>query len=81
MSYNPNAQKSRTRMTVKVSTDDGMTWPESEWMLLDALQSRGYSCLTSVDRKTLGILYESSQADMVFQLLPIPRHLLRKKIR
>lgn len=78
---NPNAQKSRTRMTVKVSTDDGMTWPEPEWMLLDVLQSRGYSCLTSVDRKTLGILYESSQADMVFQRLQIPRHLLRKKIR
>lgn len=78
---NPNAQKSRTRMTVKMSADDGMTWPESEWMLLDALQSRGYSCLTSVNRNTLGILYESSQADMVFQLLPIPRHLLRKKIQ
>ena len=29
--------------------------------------SWGYSCLTMVDRKTVGILYESSQAHMTFQ--------------
>ena len=58
-------------MTVRASFDDGETWPSDRWLLLDEFRSRGYSCLTSVDRRTLGILYEGSQADMVFQLLPV----------
>lgn len=68
---NPNAEKARTHMTVRASFDEGETWPSDRWLLLDEFRSRGYSCLTSVDRRTLGILYEGSQADMVFQLLPV----------
>jgi sialidase-1 len=75
---NPNARTARTHMTVKTSTDDGRTWPADHWLLLDELRSRGYSCLTSVDSRTLGILYEGSQADMVFQLIPL-RDLLRPR--
>ena len=65
---NPNIQDGpRRKTTIKVSFDNGLTWPENYWMLLDEGSSRGYSCLTSIDEKTIGILYESSQADLVFQ--------------
>ncbi|WP_277345467.1 sialidase family protein [Maribellus sediminis] len=68
---NPNSKTSRDHMTIKVSLDDGMTWPEKYWILLDAGKGRGYSCLTSIDEQTIGILYEGSQADMVFQKISL----------
>jgi len=65
---NPNIQDGpRRKTTIKLSFDNGLTWPENYWMLMDEGNSRGYSCLTSIDEKTIGILYESSQADLVFQ--------------
>ena len=36
-------------------------------MLLDEGTGRGYSSLVMVDDETVGILYESSQANLVFQ--------------
>jgi sialidase-1 len=36
-------------------------------MILDEWNSFGYSCITSVDEDTIGILYEGSGAHMVFQ--------------
>jgi sialidase-1 len=68
---NPNTKTSRKHLTIKVSVDDGLTWPQEHWLLIDELNSRGYSCITSVDENTIGILYESSQADMVFQKFSI----------
>lgn len=64
---NPNSKTDRNRMTIKVSLDGGATWPEKYWMLLDEKSGRGYSCLTSIDEQTIGILYEGSQADLTFQ--------------
>lgn len=64
---NPDSKTTRHRMTIKVSYDDGKTWVNSKKILLDEGKSRGYSCLTSIDNNTIGILYESSMADMVFQ--------------
>jgi len=71
MFSNPNSKTGRNHMTIKVSFDDGQTWPEKNWLLLDELKSRGYSCLTSIDENTIGILYEGSQADLVFQKIPV----------
>jgi sialidase-1 len=68
---NPNSKKVRNHITLKVSFDEGETWPQEHWILLDEGRSRGYSCLTSVDEQHIGILYESSQADMVFQKIPL----------
>lgn len=68
---NPNSKTARTHMTIKISYDDGKTWSVNNKILLDEEKSRGYSCLTSVDNNTIGILYESSQADMVFQTVKI----------
>lgn len=64
---NPDSKTLRHHMAIKVSYDDGLTWPVSKKILLDEWKSRGYSCLTSIDNDTIGILYESSQSDMVFQ--------------
>jgi sialidase-1 len=68
---NPDSKTARKNMTIKVSYDDGATWVDSKKILLDEGKSRGYSCLTSVDNHTIGILYESSQADLVFQTIQL----------
>lgn len=68
---NPNTKKGRHHTTIKVSFDDGDTWPEEYWLLLDEQNNRGYSCLTSIDEHTIGILYEGSQADMTFESIPL----------
>ncbi len=63
--------KPRRRMTIKLSTDQGMTWPKRHHLLLDEWPSAGYSCLTAIDERTLGILYEGSRAHLVFQRIPL----------
>jgi sialidase-1 len=68
---NPNTKKGRHHTTIKVSFDDGETWPEKQWLLLDEGDNRGYSCLTSLNEQTIGILYEGSQADMTFENIPL----------
>ena len=64
---NPNDLYRRRNMTVKLSFDEGNTWPEKYHTLIDEGQGRGYPSLTSIDEQTIGILYEGSQADLVFQ--------------
>jgi len=68
---NPDSKVLRHRMTIKISEDDGMTWSKDKKILLDEMKSRGYSCLTSIDENTIGIVYESSQADLVFQTIKL----------
>lgn len=70
---NPNSKYSRIKQTIKVSFDDGNTWPEEYWMELDEGRGAGYSCLTSIDDDHIGILYEGSQAHMTFQKVNINR--------
>ena len=65
---NPNSKQRREKMTVRMSLDGGQTWPRS--ILLDQ-KGGAYSSLAMVDEKTLGILYESSVADMVFQKIKL----------
>ena len=68
---NPASTSKRNNITLKVSYDGGNSWPEEKQILLDEYSGRGYSCITSVNDSTLGILYESSQADMVFQTVSL----------
>lgn len=63
---NPNNYGKRDKLTLKVSFDEGMTWPEEHWILFDQYRSAGYSCITSIDENSIGILYESSQSDLAF---------------
>lgn len=67
---NPASKKKRRRMTVRVSFDDGLTWPSENSLLLDS-EGGAYSSLVMIDNATLGILYESSVADLVFQRIPL----------
>lgn len=68
---NPNSKYKRIKQTIKVSLDEGLTWPERYWIELDEGGGAGYSCLTSVDENRVGILYEGSQAHMTFQSIDI----------
>ena len=68
---NPNTTKDRKNMTIKASFDGGWTWKESNQLLLDEDYGWGYSCLTMIDKETVGILYESSVAHMTFQAVKL----------
>ena len=69
---NPNASsRPRRKITIKLSRDSGVTWPVKHHLLLEANPSAGYSCLTMIDKKTVGILYEGGTAHMVFQRIPL----------
>lgn len=68
---NPNTTRGRHHITIKASLDNGLTWSPSQQVLLDEGESWGYSCLTLIDKETIGILYESSVAHMTFQTVKI----------
>jgi sialidase-1 len=68
---NPDSKTLRQHMTIKVSYDDGASWQTDKKILLDEWKSRGYSCMTGIDAETIGIVYESSQCDLVFQQVKI----------
>ena len=63
---NPNHKSKRRNMTVRMSLDDGKTWPKH--VVLDR-DGGAYSSLVMVNRDTLGILFESSRADLIFQTI------------
>lgn len=68
---NPNDTKNRHSITIKASLDSGVTWLPENQLLLDAGWGWGYSCLTMIDKETVGILYESSVAHMTFQAIKL----------
>lgn len=61
----------RRRMTLRASTDLGMTWPAVNQLLLDEGQSAGYPSLSMIDESTVGILFEGSRAHMTFMRIPL----------
>ena len=68
---NPNTVKGRDHITIKASLDKGLTWLPEHQLLLDEDSGWGYSCLTMIDKETIGILYESSVAHMTFQAVKL----------
>lgn len=66
---NPNTVEGRYNTTLKKSTDNGNTW--SEGLLLDGEKNFGYSCITSVDKNTIGVLWEGSRNQLVFRLIDV----------
>ena len=68
---NPATEKGRYNMTIKASTDDGASWPEPYQLLLDEGTGWGYSCLTFIHDNEVGILYEGSVGNLVFQIIPL----------
>ena len=68
---NPDSTRGRNHIMIKASPDRGLTWPKEHRLLLDEENGAGYSCLSMIDDQTVGILYESSQAHMTFQRIPL----------
>ena len=68
---NPNTTRGRNHITIKASLDGGLTWLPEHQLMLDEGEGWGYSCLTMIDRETIGILYESSAAHMTFQAVKL----------
>ena len=74
---NPHSQESRTHQTIQVSLDDGLTWPKKYHLLLDEGQGRGYPSITRIDDQHIGIVYEGSQSDLVFERISLDELLKR----
>lgn len=68
---NPATDKGRNTITIKASLDNGNSWPSQHHLLLDEGTGWGYSCLTMINEEEVGILYESSVANMTFQIIPL----------
>ena len=68
---NPDSSVKRKDITIKLSLDGGLTWPAAHQVVLDEGYGWGYSCLTMIDESTVGILYESSVANIIFQAVPL----------
>ena len=67
---NPNSKTERNHITIKSSFDLGITWPLENQIELYEDNTYGYSCLSLVDDKHLGILYEGEK-ELYFQKIPI----------
>ena len=67
---NPNTSSGRYNMTIQSSMDGGVSWQQSNQLLIDERMCFGYSCLTKIDANTIGILYEGTQ-DLYFVQVPV----------
>ena len=67
--FNPNDSDKRVHHSIRCSHDEGMTWPEV--LEVDEGQGAGYSCMVSVDNETIGVIYEGSGANLVYQQIKI----------
>ncbi|MGI9239532.1 MAG: exo-alpha-sialidase [Verrucomicrobiales bacterium] len=66
---NPAQTRGRQRMTIKVSDDEGMTWPEKWHTLIDEGPTM-YSCMTLVGDDHIGLFYEAP-SEIYFVRVPI----------
>jgi len=69
--FNPNDQFKRIKHTIKCSDDEGNTWPQEWWLEVDEGKGAGYSCMVSIDNDTIGVLYEGSGANLIFQRIKV----------
>jgi sialidase-1 len=67
---NPATTTGRYNMTIKGSTDLGESWQPGHQLLYDERYSYGYSALTPIDEKTIGVLYEGVR-DLYFLRIPV----------
>lgn len=67
---NPDSKTDRNHMTIKASLDGGLTWPMEYQVLLNSESGYGYSCMSMVDSKTIGIVYEGVK-ELYFQKIPV----------
>jgi len=74
---NPHSQKNRTHQSIQVSYDNGKTWPAEKRILLDEYRGAGYPSLARINKDEIGIVYEGSQAHLVFQKIPLTEMLVK----
>ncbi len=67
---NPNNNNERSNMTIKASLDGGLTWPNKYQTEIYSESGYGYSCMTMIDSKTIGIVYEGEK-ELYFQKIPV----------
>lgn len=67
---NPNNKRSRRNLTIKASLDDGLTWDVGNQLEIYEPNGFGYSCMTMIDKQTIGILYEGSR-ELYFQRIAV----------
>lgn len=66
---NPASQSKRIRGTVRISYDEGQTWPVSKLIYPGSF---AYSCLTRIDSETVGLLFERDNYKKIsFVRLPV----------
>ena len=74
---NPHSQTGRNHHSIQISFDEGRTWPEKYRLLLDEGHGNGYPSITRIDDRHIGIVYEGSQANLVFEKLSLDELLRR----
>jgi sialidase-1 len=67
---NPDTTKGRHHMTVKLSRDQGLNWPDSDARLYDSRSCFGYSCLAVAGPDSIGVFYEG-RGSMLYLRLPL----------
>jgi sialidase-1 len=67
---NPDSKTDRNHMTIKACLDGGLTWPKEYQVLLNSETGYGYSCMSMVDSKTIGIVFEGVK-ELYFQKIPV----------
>lgn len=67
---NDNTQNGRFNLTIKASLDLAESWSPKNELLVDDRKLFGYSSLTKIDDKTIGLLYEGVR-DMYFVRIPV----------
>jgi sialidase-1 len=55
---NPPQTSGRHHMTIKVSRDEGKTWPTDSHTLVDE-RATAYSCMTAIGEEHIGLVYEA----------------------
>ena len=66
---NPASQDSRTNGTVRLSMDEGKTWPFSKMIYKDSF---GYSCLSKLQTNYIGLLFEKDDYEKIsFARIPL----------
>ena len=74
--FNPATTKGRHHLTLKLSFDEGKTWPEKYHTLIYEPDSFGYSCLAQINPTTLGVFFEGAN-DLYFQRIDLEEILKR----
>jgi len=67
---NPASTSKRHNMTLKISLDQGVSWPAKLHRLYDARPGSGYSCLSAAGPDHVGVLYEG-RCEIYFLRVPL----------